>query len=49
VSEGDFVASGQVVGLPPEGALGAVVHSSIDGVVLSVTAEGVKIKKVDME
>lgn len=49
VSEGDFVAAGQVLGFPPEGALGAAVHSSIDGVVLSVTAEGVKIKKVDME
>lgn len=33
VSEGDRVSAGQKIAEPPEGALGAVIHSSVDGVV----------------
>ena len=36
VSVGDFVRAGQVIAQPPEGALGAYVHASIDGRVVSV-------------
>ena len=40
VSVGDFVRLGQVIAQPPEGALGAFVHASIDG---RVTAVGERI------
>ena len=40
VSIGDFVRVGQVIAQPPEGALGANVHASIDG---RVTAVGERI------
>lgn len=37
VQPGDYVARGQVVAQPPEGALGAVHHASIAGSVVSVS------------
>ncbi len=40
VAVGDYVRLGQVIALPPEGALGAVIHASIDG---RVTAVGERI------
>jgi Na+-translocating ferredoxin:NAD+ oxidoreductase RnfC subunit len=40
VSVGDFVRKGQVIAQPPEGALGALIHASIDG---RVTAVGERI------
>ena len=40
VSVGDFVRAGQVIAQPPEGALGANIHASIDG---RVTAVGERI------
>ena len=40
VSVGDYVRLGQVIAEPPEGALGAFVHASIDG---RVTAVGERI------
>lgn len=36
VSVGDRVRAGQVIAQPPEGALGAIVHASIDGLVTEV-------------
>lgn len=36
VGEGDWVAAGQVIARPPEGALGSVIHASVGGRVRSV-------------
>ena len=36
VREGERVRVGDLLGAPPEGALGARIHSSIDGVVRGV-------------
>lgn len=44
VQAGDRVQAGDVVGLPPEGALGAPVHASIAGVVTEVRPDAVVIK-----
>jgi len=48
VSEGDFVVTGQKLGIPPEGVLGVPVHSPIEGAVKGVTKDGIKIRKVDL-
>jgi len=45
VNVGDRVRKGDLIGDIPEGALGAKIHSSIDGVVRSVTAEEIRIEK----
>ena len=37
VEEGARVRAGEAVALPPEGALGAAIHASITGRVLSVS------------
>jgi Na+-translocating ferredoxin:NAD+ oxidoreductase RnfC subunit len=39
------VRCGQCIGEPPEGALGAPVHASIDGRVTEVTAESIVIER----
>ena len=44
VSEGDRVSEGQLVAAPPEGALGANIHSSIDGVVDRIEADRIIIR-----
>ncbi|MFN2246629.1 MAG: hypothetical protein ACK2U4_05915, partial [Candidatus Promineifilaceae bacterium] len=41
---GDKVKTGDVIGEIPEGALGAPVHASIDGVVSEVTNEAIIIE-----
>lgn len=46
VKEGDFVKKGQCVGAVPKKALGALVHASIQGKVVSVSTEYVDIMKV---
>lgn len=46
VKEGDIVEAGQCVGRIPEKALGARVHASIRGRVVSVNSEYVDIMKV---
>ena len=45
VKVGDKVTTGQVVGEPPEGALGTCLHASIDGKVTAVTENFVTISK----
>jgi Na+-translocating ferredoxin:NAD+ oxidoreductase RnfC subunit len=45
VKVGDVVHLGQVVGEIPEGALGARVHSSLDGTVTQVTPQTITIRK----
>ena len=45
VKVGDRVKEGQQVGEIPNGSLGAVVHSPIDGVVVSVDSEKICIEK----
>jgi Na+-translocating ferredoxin:NAD+ oxidoreductase RnfC subunit len=45
VKQGDHVVRGALVGEIPEGALGARVHASIDGVVVSVTPEAITVRK----
>ncbi|WP_027723004.1 4Fe-4S dicluster domain-containing protein [Maridesulfovibrio zosterae] len=45
VSAGDMVAKGDLIGEIPEGAMGARVHASIDGVVESVADGKVTIRK----
>lgn len=45
VKAGDQVKQGMLVGEIPEGKLGARVHASIDGVVVEVTTQAIKIKK----
>ncbi len=45
VTEGSRVTEGQLIGRPPEGALGALIHSSISGVVTQVTADSVVIER----
>jgi Na+-translocating ferredoxin:NAD+ oxidoreductase RnfC subunit len=44
VKVGDKVAVGDMVGKIPEGALGAPIHASIDGVVKAVTNEAIVIE-----
>lgn len=45
VKEGDRVAKGDLIGEIPDGALGARIHASIDGVVTSVDGGVVKISR----
>ncbi len=45
VKQGDLVTRGMLVGEIPEGALGARVHASIDGVVSGVTPEAITVRK----
>jgi len=45
VKEGDTVKKGDLIGEIPEGALGARIHASIDGVVTSVEGGVVKISR----
>ncbi len=45
VKQGDRVSRGTLVAEIPEGALGARVHASIDGVVTGVTPEAITVKK----
>lgn len=45
VKKGDEVKKGMVVGEIPEGSLGARVHASIDGKVISVTPQAVMVRK----
>jgi len=44
VSPGDSVKTGDIIAKPPEGKLGAILHSSIDGVVVSVDNEAIVIE-----
>src|SRR5699024_7913527 len=44
VLEGDKVHKGQIIGSVDRGDMGACVHASIDGEVVSVTPEAVRIK-----
>ena len=44
ISEGARLQTGQPIGAPPEGALGAMIHSSIDGVAVQVTESSVVIE-----
>jgi len=44
VLRGDQVAMGDIIAKPPEGKLGAILHSSIDGKVVSVDDEAITIK-----
>ncbi|WP_273379982.1 hypothetical protein [Symbiobacterium thermophilum] len=43
VAAGDRVAAGQVIGRPPEGKLGAVVHASVSGTVVAITDQAIHI------
>ena len=43
VSEGSRVSEGQLIAAPPEDALGAVIHSSLDGTVVRVTGSRIVI------
>lgn len=45
VKVGEEVKKGMVIGEIPEGALGARVHASIDGVVSEITPKAITIKK----
>ena len=45
VEEGQTVASGACIALPPEGVLGAKIHASIDGNVVSVTSGMVVLRR----
>lgn len=45
VTEGMYVKRGSTIGMVPEGALGAPVHASIDGTVMTVTTDYVDIMK----
>jgi Na+-translocating ferredoxin:NAD+ oxidoreductase RnfC subunit len=45
VKVGDQVTKGQIVGQPPEGALGVCLHASIDGKVAAVTDNFITISK----
>jgi Na+-translocating ferredoxin:NAD+ oxidoreductase RnfC subunit len=45
VKTGDLVTRGALVGEIPDGALGARVHASIDGVVAGVTPEAITVRK----
>jgi len=45
VSQGVHVQSGQVIGEIPEGALGARIHASIDGIVTEVTKDYIEITR----
>ena len=44
VKTGDVVTVGQKIAAPPEGALGAPIHASINGKVTAVTENFVTIK-----
>ena len=45
VSQGERVKEGQLIASPPEGALGANIHSSIDGEVIRMEADRIVIRK----
>lgn len=45
VSVGQQVQTGQMIGMVPEGNLGAAVHSSINGTVSEVTADYIEIRR----
>ncbi len=45
VKAGDVVSAGQIVGRPPEGALGVCLHGSIDGTVAEVTDQAIIIRR----
>jgi len=45
VKPGDMVAEGQLIGTPPEGALGVYLHASISGMVTEVTDSYITIKQ----
>ncbi len=45
VTDGQAVAPGESIALPPEGALGAKIHASIDGNVVSVTSGMVVLRR----
>lgn len=47
VREGDTVTAGQLIARPPEGALGAVVHSSVTGRVTVITRQAIQIACAD--
>ncbi len=44
VTPGEAVQEGQILGAPPEGALGATIHASLSGTVLAVSPEAVTIQ-----
>ena len=44
VAEGDRVSEGQLIAAPPEGALGANIHSSLDGIVIRVEPDRIIIR-----
>ncbi len=46
VNQGDNVTKGDLIGEIPENALGARIHASIDGIVESIEAGVVKIRKI---
>ena len=45
VEEGQTVATGECIAVPPEGALGAKIHASVDGSVVSVTSGMVVLRR----
>lgn len=45
VAKGDAVSAGQLVGKPPEGALGVNLHASISGTVTEVTDQAIIIRR----
>jgi len=45
VSEGDYVKEGQVIGVVDENELGVYVHSSIDGKIIEVNQDFIRIQK----
>ncbi len=45
VTEGQAVATGECIAIPPEGALGAKIHASVDGSVVSVTSGMVVLRR----
>lgn len=46
VSVGEHVVKGQVIGQIPADALGAAIHSSIDGTVSDVTQDYIEVRSV---
>ena len=49
VAVGDVVAEGQVVAVPPEGALGVPLHASLGGRVTEITDGALRITAIGME
>lgn len=45
VAKGDTVSAGQVIGCPPEGALGVNLHASISGTVVEVSDQAITIRR----